>query len=164
MNDLLRQGIRNVILTSGTLSPLESFAAELKMYVHTLFYLHILHILLNIMLNRRSPFHVQLENKHVIDASQIWVGVICRGPSNYPLNSSFKTREKEDYKSALGNSLGNPLFFFIFFFFLVLYLGSYSLPPIIVNFARIVPDGLLVFFPSYSVLSTCIDGLKVPVL
>ena len=100
----------------------------------------------------------------MIDASQIWVGVICRGPSNYPLNSSYKTREKEDYKSALGNSLGNPLFFFIFFFFLVLFLGSYSLPPIIVNFARIVPDGLLVFFPSYSVLATCIDGWKVPVL
>ena len=160
MNDLLRQGIRNVILTSGTLSPLESFAAELKMYVHTLFYLHILHILLNIMLNRRSPFHVQLENKHVIDASQIWVGVICRGPSNYPLNSSYKTREKEDYKSALGNSLGNP-FLFPFFGFLFVFLFN---TPIIVNFARIVPDGLLAFFPSYSVLATCIDGWKVPVL
>jgi hypothetical protein len=32
----------------------------------------------------------------------------------------------------------------------------------IINFARIVPDGLLVFFPSYGVMKSCIDGWKEP--
>ena len=30
----------------------------------------------------------------------------------------------------------------------------------IVNFARLVPDGLLVFFPSYVVLRSCVDAWK----
>jgi Rad3-related DNA helicase len=30
----------------------------------------------------------------------------------------------------------------------------------IVNFARIVPDGLLVFFPSYSMMDMCVDFWK----
>jgi Rad3-related DNA helicase len=30
----------------------------------------------------------------------------------------------------------------------------------IVNFARVVPDGLLVFFPAYSLLQACIDHWK----
>jgi len=50
MNDLLKQGIRNVILTSGTLSPLESFAAELKMYVYSISLSKYFTYLLNIML------------------------------------------------------------------------------------------------------------------
>jgi hypothetical protein len=32
MLELAAQGVRNIILTSGTLSPLASTAAELKMY------------------------------------------------------------------------------------------------------------------------------------
>ena len=31
-----------------------------------------------------------------------------------------------------------------------------------VNFARIVPDGMLVFFPSYTALSSCIDAWQTP--
>lgn len=30
----------------------------------------------------------------------------------------------------------------------------------IVNFARVIPDGLLVFFPAYSLLQTCLDHWK----
>ena len=33
MRELLKQGVRSVILTSGTLSPLPSLAAELQTYV-----------------------------------------------------------------------------------------------------------------------------------
>eukprot|EP00850_Spirogloea_muscicola_P025739 SM004120S15591 [mRNA] locus=s4120:215:1213:+ [translate_table: standard] len=33
-----------------------------------------------------------------------------------------------------------------------------------VNIARIVPDGLLVFFPSYTLLQSCVDFWKAPVL
>jgi regulator of telomere elongation helicase 1 len=32
----------------------------------------------------------------------------------------------------------------------------------LVNFARVVPDGLLVFFPSYGVLTSCVEAWKVP--
>lgn len=49
--------IRSISLTSGTLSPLGGFAEELS-----------------------TPFNVRLENPHVIDKSQIWVGVVPKGP------------------------------------------------------------------------------------
>ncbi len=47
MRALLATGVRSVLLTSGTLSPLASFAAELQV-----------------------PFRVQLENPHVIAPQQ----------------------------------------------------------------------------------------------
>ncbi|CAM6128768.1 unnamed protein product [Calypogeia fissa] len=109
MEEFAKMGVRSVILTSGTLAPLDSFACELKL-----------------------PFKVRLENPHVIESSQIWVGVVPSGPSGRPLNSSYKTRDSPEYKQELGNT--------------------------IVNFARIVPDGLLVFFPSYHLLNSCIDA------
>jgi hypothetical protein len=63
---------------------------------------HILPILHDL---RRSPFPIRLENSHVIQPSQVWVGVLSNGPSDYPLNSSFKTRGSDEYKYALGNAL-----------------------------------------------------------
>ena len=48
MRDLVEEGARCLILTSGTLSPLNSFAAELQI-----------------------PFPVTLENPHIIDSSQV---------------------------------------------------------------------------------------------
>ena len=113
MKSLIAQGCRSVILTSGTLSPLDSFAAELQI-----------------------PFHHILENPHVIDPSQIFVGIIPKGPSNQPLNSSFKNREVDTYKTDLGNAL--------------------------VNFCRVIPDGILVFFPAYGVMEQCIEAWKRP--
>ncbi len=77
------------------------------------------------------PFDVRLENPHIIAEHQMWIGVLGRGPGNQKLNSSFQCRDSEDYKRELGESL--------------------------VNFARIVPMGMLVFFPSYGVLRTCIQ-------
>ncbi|XP_057860129.2 regulator of telomere elongation helicase 1 homolog isoform X2 [Cryptomeria japonica] len=111
MEEFSRIGVRSIILTSGTLAPLESFAVELNL-----------------------PFDVRLENPHVIESNQIWVGVVSSGPSGRPLNSSYRTRDLLEYKQELGNT--------------------------IVNFARIVPDGLLVFFPSYYILNQCIECWK----
>eukprot|EP01018_Ginkgo_biloba_P023975 Gb_04351 [translate_table: standard] len=108
MEEFARLGVRSIILTSGTLAPLESFAFELNL-----------------------PFDVRLENPHVIHSNQIWVGVVPCGPSGRPLNSSYRTRDSVEYKQELGNT--------------------------IVNFARIVPDGLLVFFPSYYLLNQCVE-------
>eukprot|EP01052_Picozoa_sp_SAG31_P052663 SAG31_NODE_13104_length_892_cov_1.257251_2_plen_183_part_00 len=87
MNGLrLKYGIASVILTSGTLSPLQSFATELQ-----------------------TQFDVTLENPHVIGNDQFFAGVIKTGPANTVLNSSFKTRNELSYKSDLGNAIVNVL-------------------------------------------------------
>ncbi|KAL2463124.1 RAD3-like DNA-binding helicase protein [Forsythia ovata] len=111
MDEFSRLGVGSIILTSGTLSPLDSFAEELKL-----------------------EFPVRLENPHVITGNQIWAGVVPVGPSGYSFNSSYRSRDSMEYKQELGNA--------------------------IVNFARIVPDGLLVFFPSYYLLDQCISCWK----
>ncbi|KAL6527902.1 Regulator of telomere elongation helicase 1 [Orobanche minor] len=98
MEEFYRLGVRSIILTSGTLSPMDSFAEELKL------------------------------------RNQIWAGVAPAGPSGYAFNSSYRSRGSIEYKMELGNA--------------------------IVNFARIVPDGLLVFFPSYYLLEQCINCWK----
>jgi regulator of telomere elongation helicase 1 len=48
MKSIAALGVRSILLTSGTLSPLDSFAQELQI-----------------------PFPVQLENPHVTSASQV---------------------------------------------------------------------------------------------
>ncbi|KAK7837842.1 regulator of telomere elongation helicase 1 like protein [Quercus suber] len=103
--------VGSIILTSGTLSPMDSFAQELKL-----------------------EFPVRLENPHVITPSQIWAGVVSAGPSCCSFNSSYRNRDSVEYKQELGNA--------------------------IVNFARIVPDGLLVFFSSYYIMDQCIGCWK----
>ncbi|KAI3455408.1 hypothetical protein Pfo_012071 [Paulownia fortunei] len=111
MEEFSRLGVGSIILTSGTLSPMDSFAEELKL-----------------------EFPIRLENPHVISGNQIWAGVAPVGPSGYSFNSSYRSRGSIEYKLELGNA--------------------------IVNFARIVPDGLLVFFPSYYLLEQCINCWK----
>ncbi|CAH9066220.1 unnamed protein product [Cuscuta epithymum] len=111
MEEFSKWGIGSIILTSGTLSPLDSFADELKL-----------------------EFPIRLENPHVISEDQVWAGVVPVGPSGYPFNSSYRSRNSIQYKIDLGNA--------------------------IVNFARIVPDGLLVFFPSYYFLDQCVGCWK----
>ncbi|XP_058226856.1 regulator of telomere elongation helicase 1 homolog [Rhododendron vialii] len=111
MDSFSQLGVGSIILTSGTLSPMDSFAHEFKL-----------------------EFPIRLENPHVISANQIWVGVVPSGPSGYAFNSSYRSRDLVEYKLELGNA--------------------------IVNFARIVPDGLLVFFPSYYLMDQCIGCWK----
>lgn len=77
------------------------------------------------------PFPVTLENPHVIKSNQVWVGVLTQGPGNVALSSAYVTRNDPMYKTDLGNT--------------------------IVNLARIIPAGLLVFFPSYSVMRSCLE-------
>ncbi|KAK1282794.1 DNA repair helicase UVH6 [Acorus calamus] len=111
MEEFVKSNVHSIILTSGTLSPMDSFALEL---------------------NIRFP--VRLENPHVISSNQIWVGVVSSGPSGCCFNSSYRNRDSLEYKQDLGNA--------------------------VVNFARIVPDGLLVFFPSYYMMDKCIECWK----
>ncbi|XP_054322558.1 regulator of telomere elongation helicase 1 isoform X2 [Pongo pygmaeus] len=108
MRELVRQGVRSLILTSGTLAPVSSFALEMQI-----------------------PFPVCLENPHIIDKHQIWVGVVPRGPDGAQLSSAFDRRFSEECLSSLGKALG--------------------------NIARVVPCGLLIFFPSYPVMEKSLE-------
>ncbi len=108
MSHLAEKGVKSVILASGTLSPMSSFASELGL-----------------------NFRVRLENPHVVAPHQVWGGVVPVGPSGKKLNSTYRFRDTDEYKSELGN--------------------------VVVNFARIVPDGMLVFFPSYGVMRACVE-------
>ncbi|KAJ8305702.1 hypothetical protein KUTeg_016247 [Tegillarca granosa] len=77
------------------------------------------------------PFPIRLENPHVIEKHQVWIGTLSKGPDGVVLNSNYETRFNASYQSSLGNA--------------------------IVNFARIVPNGLLIFFPSYPVMEKCLE-------
>uniref|UniRef100_A0A2N9HX33 Helicase ATP-binding domain-containing protein n=1 Tax=Fagus sylvatica TaxID=28930 RepID=A0A2N9HX33_FAGSY len=83
MEEFGRLGVGSIILTSGTLSPMDSFAQELKL-----------------------EFPVRLENPHVITPSQIWAGVVSAGPSGCSFNSSYRNRDSLEYKQELGNAIG----------------------------------------------------------
>ncbi|XP_027092260.2 uncharacterized protein [Coffea arabica] len=94
----------SVILTSGTLSPMNSFSSELGI-----------------------QFATCLEAPHVIETeTQIWAGVISRGPQDYPLNASYRTAGTYAFQDAVGMSLE--------------------------EICKIAPGGCLVFFPSYKLM------------
>ncbi|XP_051887108.1 regulator of telomere elongation helicase 1 isoform X3 [Pristis pectinata] len=111
MAELVRQGVRSIILTSGTLSPLSSFTSEMQI-----------------------PFPVSLENPHVIDKHQIWIGIVPKGPDGVQLSSAYNKRFSPEYMSSLGKTM--------------------------VNLCRVVPNGLLVFFPSYPVMEKSLEFWK----
>ena len=108
MHDLARMRVRSILLTSGTLSPMESVESELRL-----------------------PFRIQLENGHVVGQKQVWLGTVPVGPTKKRLNSSYQFREKSEYKDELGRT--------------------------ILNCTRFVPNGLLVFFPSYTTMDRCVS-------
>lgn len=108
MEELAGLKVRSILVTSGTLSPLPSYAMELGL-----------------------PFPNQLENPHIIGDNQIHVRVIGTGVTGKILNSSYQRRQDGEYYSELGNT--------------------------IVNIAKVTPDGMLVFFPSYGVMETCLE-------
>ena len=95
---------RSVVLTSGTLAPLESFASELG-----------------------APFPIRMEAPHCVDiATQVFAGAVSTGVMNSKLSGTFKTSVEFAYQDDLGASLE--------------------------QWAREIPHGVLVFFPSYSLL------------
>ncbi|KAB0798760.1 hypothetical protein PPYR_06644 [Photinus pyralis] len=108
MGMLLGRGVRNVILTSGTLAPLKPFISELEM-----------------------PVAVTLENPHIIKHDQVVVTVLEKGPDGIELNSSFRNRDNPDYISSLGRT--------------------------ILNLTRMIPNGMLIFFPSYPIMQKCTE-------
>ncbi|KAF5297275.1 hypothetical protein FQA39_LY12114 [Lamprigera yunnana] len=74
---------------------------------------------------------VQLENPHIVKGNQINVKILDKGPDGIELNSSFKNRNNPEYISSLGRT--------------------------ILNLSRIIPNGMLIFFPSYPIMQQCQD-------
>lgn len=108
MSDFMSLGVRSLILTSGTLSPMKSFSSELGI-----------------------DFAVTLENGHVIGSRQVMGSIISAGPDGVALSSSFRSRDSDEYKLSLARTM--------------------------VRIVRSVPDGILVFFPSYNAMSSMLE-------
>ena len=103
----------SIILTSGTLSPLDSFASELG-----------------------SPFQVRLEAPHVVNmARQVWAGALGAGPSGEQLLATYQHTNNPPFQDAVGSA--------------------------VVQVCRIIPDGVLLFLPSYSLLDKLTSRWKV---
>lgn len=108
MSDFMSLGVRSLVLTSGTLSPMKSFSGELGV-----------------------DFAVTLENGHVIGSRQVMGTVVSTGPDGVALSSSFRSRDSDEYKMSLARTM--------------------------VQIVRSVPDGVLVFFPSYNAMSSVLE-------
>uniref|UniRef100_A0A4W3J9H9 DNA 5'-3' helicase n=1 Tax=Callorhinchus milii TaxID=7868 RepID=A0A4W3J9H9_CALMI len=78
----LSGSLRTIVLTSGTLSPMESFSSELGV-----------------------KFSIQLEANHVIDKSQVWVGTIGLGPKGRKLCATFQHTETFEFQDEIGDLL-----------------------------------------------------------
>ncbi|CAI2375692.1 unnamed protein product [Moneuplotes crassus] len=102
-------GVRSIILTSGTLSPMQSFAEELQ-----------------------TTFEIQLENSHVIQPSQVCMGVLPKGVEGNNFTFTYQTRNDDNMIDDLGHS--------------------------ICKVAEKSPDGMLIFFPSYFLMDKCYNN------
>lgn len=80
----LQNTVHSLILTSGTLSPIEHFAAELGIEAH-----------------------IQLRGAHVIGPDQLGANILSTGPAGEKLNGSYAFRGSSDYRLALGMSIAN---------------------------------------------------------
>ncbi|KAH0788669.1 putative helicase [Histomonas meleagridis] len=97
---------RTVILTSGTLSPMDSFAQEID--------------------PSNQLFPIRLENNHVANPNQIFVGIVGKGVDNNRFHFVYTNRKSDKLKKDCVKSLA--------------------------TIYNIVPSGALTFFPSFSML------------
>lgn len=73
---------KSIILTSGTLSPMDTFSSELGVH-----------------------FEHRLEALHVIDPGQVWVGAIGVGPTGCELKGTFKELETFSFQDDIATAL-----------------------------------------------------------
>lgn len=78
MANLINRNVHSIILTSGTLAPLQPLISELALDVNQ-----------------------QLENPHVIKSSQVLAKIISQGPDGTPLNCGFQNRDNPKYIHSL---------------------------------------------------------------
>lgn len=84
MRFLQSRGIRSIIVTSGTLSPLNDFIVEMGMFVDYIY-----------LFNRHFHFRkfpIVLESDHVVASNQVLAAIIRNGPQKASLNGSFNNR------------------------------------------------------------------------
>lgn len=109
-NKLMKQGVRQILLTSGTLEPLDSFEAELGL-----------------------PFAIKLENQHVIDTQTNLLSLVINTFAD--LNNRFYFSYNNKQNIGMIVNLGET----------------------IINLFNVIPNGVLIFFPTYSWLQICFD-------
>ena len=73
---------RSIILTSGTLSPLPSFEAELQL-----------------------EFSQKLENPHVISPDQVHISIMNRSVNNAEFNFSYANKDNKHMLDELGRTV-----------------------------------------------------------
>eukprot|EP00127_Corallochytrium_limacisporum_P001321 Clim_evm11s51 gene=Clim_evmTU11s51 len=84
MNRLVDGGIHSLILTSGTLSPMDGLISQLGV-----------------------EFPITLQGSHVISSDQCPVAVLTKGPGQQMLKSTYENRSNRKYISDLGMSIYN---------------------------------------------------------
>jgi len=109
----LERSTHSIILTSGTLSPMDSFASELG-----------------------TEFPIKLEAPHVVNmAKQVWAGAVGTGPGGEKLLATYRHTDQTAFQDAIGNTVFQA--------------------------CRTIPDGLLLFLPSYALLDKLCARWKV---
>ncbi|CAL8080464.1 unnamed protein product [Orchesella dallaii] len=79
-------------------------------------------------------FPVKIQNPHIITDKQLYAAVLKVGPGDVKLSSAFNNRSKPEYIRSLGN--------------------------VVKEACAIVPQGVLVFFPSYSAMDQAVNYWK----
>ncbi|KAJ4444071.1 hypothetical protein ANN_05860, partial [Periplaneta americana] len=120
----IANAVRSIVLTSGTLAPLDTFNSELGVtFTNELQALHIVDDKqmssnnLAVMSSPRSLDHVVL---------QVWVGTLGVGPTGKELHAGYRFTDSSDFRQELGRT--------------------------ILQVCETVPYGVLCFLPSYSLL------------
>lgn len=72
---------------------------------------------------------VRIENPHIVKGDQVCVKILTKGPDQEPLNCNYQNRDNPKYLRSLGQ--------------------------LITNLIRVIPDGVLIFFPSYPIMQKC---------
>ncbi|CAF4234563.1 unnamed protein product [Rotaria sp. Silwood2] len=87
MRQLCMQNTRSILLTSGTLSPIDSFKTQLAI-----------------------PFDIVIQNDHIIEKNQLFTAILPRAAGNkHILTSVYRTRQNPEYQEALGQTLHNVI-------------------------------------------------------
>lgn len=81
-----------------------------------------------------TSFPLQLEANHVIDGSQLYVGVFPRGPQGSELIGTFQNANSFSFQDEIGES--------------------------IYEISKVTPYGVLCFFPSYALLEKVLERMQ----
>ena len=83
-----------------------------------------------------ASFPVKLEAPHVVDShKQVWAGAIGKGPDGATLQATYKQANTNAFQDSIGRSA--------------------------VEICKVVPDGVLLFLPSYGMLDKLMARWKV---